>query len=215
MISSPSSLHGLLRLALKAAILAIIFGTGYGMTQQSLRLSANDPQVQYAEEVREILKSGADAANLFPEGTPMVDITKSLAPFLVIYGDDGAPITGNASLNGALPAPPTGVFDETRTRGTHSVTWQPMPGTRLASVMTRVDGDHPGFVLSARSLREIEKRERWILYCALLGWLLSCVVMIAGAFGLWMLAKKRSHTPETPSKEMPSAPVATPPEQVT
>jgi hypothetical protein len=63
--------------------------------QQDLRLGANDPQLQLAEDTARALDAGTPATTLV--ATSKVDVATSLAPFLVIY--DGA---GNVLAMGEI-----------------------------------------------------------------------------------------------------------------
>jgi hypothetical protein len=60
------------------------------------------------------------------------------------------------------------------------VTWQPRPGVRIASVVTRTPG---GFLLAGRNMREIEIRENRVLKLAAVAWL----VANSAVLGLWLL----------------------------
>ncbi len=136
------------------AVIALA-GLVYLAVQQDLRQSANDPQIQMAED-----EAAALAANVeFVPGNKVVDIGQSLAPYLVIFDDAGNPMVGTGLLHGALPQLPKGVFDHTKAFGEDRLTWQPEPGVRSAIVVVRTNGTHPGFVMAGRSLREVEVRE--------------------------------------------------------
>ena len=139
-----------------AAVAAVLCGLVYFAVQQALRGSANDPQIQMAEDAANSLASGTAPQTLLPPSS--IDMSRSLAPFLIFYDDSGKTLVSSASLHGQTPAPPDGVFDYVRQNGDERVTWQPEPGVRIASVIVRVTGAQPGFVLAGRSLREVEKR---------------------------------------------------------
>jgi len=132
----------------------------YAAVQQDLRLSANDPQIQMAEDAAAALGQGL--AFEVPSGQP-VDIARSLAPFVIVFGEDGKPRTSNAVLDGGTPVPPAGVFAFTREHGQDRITWQPREGVRTAAVIVHFVGSTPGFVLAGRSLREVESRSSVVL----------------------------------------------------
>jgi len=81
---------------------------------------------------------------------------------------------------------PPGVLDYVRQNGEDRITWQPRPGVRMASVVVGFGGVKSGFVLAARSLREIEKRgdqaelEAGLAWIAALG--VSLILVALGAF---------------------------------
>ena len=82
-----------------------------------------------------------------------------------------------------MPAPPPGVFDFVRSNRIERVTWQPQPGVRVASVITRVDikGKPSGFVLAGRSLRMVEKQEDILWWMTLGIWIIVMALVLGGA----------------------------------
>ncbi|MFN8475936.1 MAG: hypothetical protein U0822_27420 [Anaerolineae bacterium] len=169
-----------------AAAATLLAGMIYLVAQQSLRLSANDVGVQVAEDTAAALEAGQDPAGLI--GSP-VDVAKSLAPFAIIYDDAGHVAASAARLDGATPVLPPGVLDNVRSHGESRITWQPQPGVRLATVVTRVDGPTPGFVAAGRSLREIERRIDELGLLIAVAWLATLgitlvVAALAAALGL-------------------------------
>jgi hypothetical protein len=140
-----------------ALVSFILCGLIHLAVQQDLRQSANDPQIQLAEDAAMSIEQGKAPSTFLPPQT--IDIAKSLTPFVVIYDDNGKPIATSGNLNGAPPLLPDGVTDYVKAHGENRVTWQPQPNVRIAAVITRVDGKVPGYVLAGRSLREVEIRE--------------------------------------------------------
>lgn len=138
-------------------VIVLLCGLVYLTVQQSLRMGANDPQIQMAEDAATTLAAGGTPVSILP--TTQQDISTSLAPFLVVYSDTGEPLASSGLLNGAAPLLPAGVFDYTRLKGEDRVSWQPESGVRVAAVVVAYGGSHPGFVLAGRSLREVEIRE--------------------------------------------------------
>ena len=128
-------------------------GLVYLTVQQSLRIGANDPQIQMAEDTASNLNAGGSIESLVPASK--VEIADSLAPFLMVFDDSGKVLASSATLHAAVPAYPLGVLDTTRQSGQDRVTWQPESGVRMATVVVRFDN---GFVMAGRSLREVEKR---------------------------------------------------------
>jgi hypothetical protein len=128
-------------------------GLVYLTVQQSLRMSANDPQIQMAEDAASALNGGTSLDSIVPAIT--VELATSLAPFIIVFDDSGNVLASSATLHGAIPVYPSGVLDHTRINGEDRVTWQPENGVRMATVVVRYD---KGFVLAGRSLREVEIR---------------------------------------------------------
>jgi hypothetical protein len=166
------------QLAILLTLTTFIAGTGYFISQQVLRMSVNDPQIQLAEEAAQRLNAGEEAAHLVPERK--VDMAASLAPFVIVYDNTGKPVASSATLDGAIPAPPRGVFEFVRSNREESVTWQPRPEVRIASVMTRTTN---GFVMAGRNMREVEIREDRVFKLAALGWLAANVALTI----IWLL----------------------------
>lgn len=156
----------------------------YGAVQQSYRQTANDPQIQMAEDAAIQLEAGQTPLAL--KDAARVDISRSLAPFLIVYDDAGQPITSTAQLNGHTPSIPAGVFSYVRQSGEDRLTWQPQEGVRIAAVVTQFGGGRPGFVLAGRSLREQEDRVDRLTLMAGLAWAAALVGSLTIlAFVLW------------------------------
>jgi hypothetical protein len=144
-------------------------GLVYLTAQQVLRMNANDPQIQMTEDTAAALEAGSSPADLLPER--QVDIATSLAPFLVIYNDQGIPQISNGRLNGELPELPAGVFGYVKENGEDRITWQPEAGVRVAAVVVLYTGEESGYVMAGRSLREVEKRVDQLGMIAVVAWL--------------------------------------------
>jgi hypothetical protein len=136
-----------------AVATAGLCGLAYLTVQQALRQGANDPQIQMAEDAANALNGGASVDSIVP--ATKVELAESLAPFLIVYDDSGNVKASSASLHGSVPVYPSGVLHYVRQNGEERVTWQPEKGIRMATVVTRYA---KGFILSGRSLREVEKR---------------------------------------------------------
>jgi hypothetical protein len=158
-----------------AAILTIVFGTIYVITQQSLRLGANDPQIQLAEDAAAALDAGQKPGDLT---RGRMDMGASLQPFIIIYDKSGKPVAGNGYLDGKLPQVPVSVLEASKGQERNSITWQPASDVRVASV-TVASKDY--YVTSGRSLREVESRESAVFKLAASGWAASIFVLVVVA----------------------------------
>jgi hypothetical protein len=136
-----------------AIVTAGLCGLAYLAVQQSLRISANDPQIQMAEDAASALNNGATVESVLPSNK--VELTISLAPFMIIYDNSGKVLASSAFLHATTPIYPSGVLDYTRQHDEDRVTWQPEHGVRMATVAVRYNN---GFVMAGRSLREVENR---------------------------------------------------------
>ena len=172
------SLSRIPQLAILITLTTFIAGTGYVISQQVLRMSANDPQIQLAEDAAGRVGSGEEATRVVPDR--QIDMASSLAPFVIVYDDTGHPVASSARLDARVPAPPRGVLDFVRSNREERVTWQPRPGVRIASVITRTAS---GFVVAGRNMREVEIREGQVLKLAVIGWIVANCALTA----LWIL----------------------------
>ncbi len=183
---------GLAAWLLAALVATAMAGLTYVAVQQALRQGANDPQVQMAEDAAVALAGGAAPAGLLPAGK--TDLSRGLAPYLIVFDDAGHPVASSAELAGAVPLPPPGVFDYTRTRGEDRFTWQPAPDVRQAVVLVRYGGASSGFVLAGRSLREVELREGQLTAMVGVVWLAALggsLVLVGAAIAAATLLARR------------------------
>ena len=156
-----------------AFAVTVVCGLSYSAVQQAYRQSANDPQIQMAEDAAAAVSAGAAPQTLVPSVT--VNLGRSLAPYMVFYGAGGQPIIGNGLLNGSLPNLPSGVFEYTSKTGEDRITWEPATGIREAAVIVREGGPQGGFVMAGRSLREVESREGQLELITDLAWIIALV----------------------------------------
>ena len=153
-------------------ILIIIFGTIYAVAQQVQRSDANYPQIQIAEDAAAEINTNHDpytASILTP-----VDMRSSLAPFTIVYDKTGHVVSGSGYLNGKVPKAPLGMLADSKGETYHAVTWQPQKDVRIASVTVAAKNY---YVLSGRSLTEVEKNETNTLQIALIGGILSVLAL--------------------------------------
>lgn len=136
-----------LAIFLPVAVLATLCcGLVYAAVQQDLRMGANDPQLQLAEDAARALDGGAQPGTLV--GSSKVDVAASLSPFVVIFDASGTVLATDGVLDGHDPVPPLGVLDAARTDPPNRVTWEPRTGVRVATVTVPWRG---GTVMSGRS----------------------------------------------------------------
>ncbi len=157
-----------------AAVITIICGLVFLTVQQSLRQSADDPQIQMAEDAANALARGAAEDAVLP--ATQVDIATSLAPFAIVFNTRGDVVAASGLLHGRNLQLPPGVLDHVRTLGENRLTLQPEPSVRIASVIRHYEGPHPGFVLAGRSLREIEFREQQTRIFVAIAWVVSVAI---------------------------------------
>jgi hypothetical protein len=162
-----------LPLATISVILTAFIG---GAVQQNYRQSANDPQIQLAEDTARVVNAGSPPVGLVP--TQRVDREQSLAPFVIIVNNQLHILATNAASGSDSLLPPSGVFDNARAHGEQRLTWQTAQGVRYATVVTPTTH---GYVVAARSLKEVEAREHWLTVMdglALLGLLTLTLIAV-------------------------------------
>lgn len=165
-------------------------GLIYTGIQQDLRQTANDPQIQMAEDIAAKLTDGQPIQNVVP--SEKVDIAKSLAPYVIVFDAAGKPLASSAQLNGQIPTIPLGIFDYVKQSGEDRITWQPQSDVRSAVIVLQFQGPNPGFVLAGRSLREVEKREDGIMLLLSLGWIsVLFVTLLASAIIFGITSKEQ------------------------
>lgn len=128
-------------------------GLLYVGIQQVYRHDLNDPQVQIARDVANALRDGAEPAAVVPRYVFNAD--ESLSPFVAVFDESGLTLESSASIAGAPPKPPQGVFDAARVLGENRVTWQPSESTRIALVVRYVP-EKKLYVGAGRNMSEVE-----------------------------------------------------------
>ena len=152
-------------------LLFVPFGTIYATVQQSQRSDANSPQIQMAEDTSAALNGGGEPL-AFTFGK--VDMKTSLAPFTIIYDKKGNVVAGSGYLNGKVPKPPLGTLTASNGQTYSAVTWEPQDNVRIASVTVAAKNY---YVLSGRSLTEVEKNEAKTLELAFAGLVVSIMLL--------------------------------------
>lgn len=139
-----------------AFVVTVSMGLVYFVGQQNFRTNANDPQIQLAEDFAAQLTAGRTVDSINTSAS--IDMAKSLALFIFVYDDTGKIVAGSGKLNDQYPILPVSVLDHAKKAGENRITWQPQADVRVALVVIRYEGSHPGYVAVGRSLREVEQR---------------------------------------------------------
>ena len=174
-----------------AVVVTVLCVFAYAAVQQDMRQSANDPQIQIAQDMRglgPLGQGGVDPQDFVSNATP-TEITY-LAPFFMIFDEQGNVLASSGYLRGQIPKLPTGVFEAVRRYGERRFTWVPEPAIRNAVVMIHFTGDRSGFFLAGRSLREVENRESQLALMAGAAWIGGLVgTFLAVCFGAFFSRK--------------------------
>jgi len=179
---------------LKFSVIAVVFVTlfslmVYGTMQQMLRLGANVVPVQLAGDVINKIESGASVMSVvLPE---KIEISKSLSPFVLILDQNKKVLASSATLDGAIPVIPSGIFDWVAKSGQDRVTWQPRIGIREALIIDKYSvGEVPGFVVAGASLKESESAIDKIGKDIFIGWIIVNAFAITSITFLEVSRKK-------------------------
>jgi hypothetical protein len=166
-----------------AFLATILCGLIYAAVQQNYRQSANDPQVQMAEDAAIFLKSGVAPNQVVP--LRKSNIRQSLWPFMTVTDTVGQVLASSVEEEHP-PVPPQSSLEAADRAGMNRITWEPEKGIRHATVIVPytvgTGTSTVGYVVAGRSLREVEKREAQLIANVLLAWL-------AAMLGTFILAR--------------------------
>jgi hypothetical protein len=163
-----------------AITITALCGLIYLTVQQSYRMSANDPQIQLAEDVSVNLANGQNPQNYVP--AIKTNLAKSLAVYILIYDSNGKLLASSVEINGKDPVVPSGIFSDTKAKDETRFTWQTPEGIRSALVVKYYKGIGTGFVAVGRSIKEVEKRENDLQNIVLLGLISTLVLSFASVY---------------------------------
>jgi hypothetical protein len=174
---------------LAVPITLLLCGIYLGL-QQNYRQNANDPQIQMVEDAVAALAGDAYIYSVMP--VEKVDMTRSLAPFIVVYDKGGKPITGNGYLGQELLQVPKGVFDKASEWGQNRRTLEPAHGVRIASVVMPYTTLHEsGYILAGRNLDEVESRVQALSLTLFVGWIFTLGATLVMSYIAWFVLRTR------------------------
>jgi ABC-type amino acid transport system permease subunit len=153
-----------------AAVVSILFGTMYGMVQQSIRLSAYD-------QPRQAIDAYVANRNASESNFTRINLAADSNVFVIAYDSNGRATGGDGYLNGKLGVVPFGVLQHARAGHENTITWQPQAGVRLAVVVAK---DGTNYILAGQSLKSYEDRIGQVGQVAFFGWLLTLLVLGTG-----------------------------------
>lgn len=149
--------------------ITLLCGLIFVIAQQTVRLSTNMQLVQNSQDIAHNIMAQESIPTNFPP--QKVDMGSSLGIFFFIYDKDKKLVGTTATLNGQTPEIPLGVLAFAKDKGEDRVTWQPKKGIRNAIAVTYFKGKSEGYVVTGRSLREVEKLEDTLQTLAGVGWI--------------------------------------------
>ena len=152
-----------------ASVASALLGFFYLSSQQILRQSANDPQIQMAEDAAAKLSAGASPGSVMPNQT--TDLSSGLNSWLTITNEIGTVEASSAHLDTTTPIPPTSSLSYAATHDDNRITWEPTPAIRQAVVIVHFTGRATGYAIAGRSLKEVENREGYLSQTTALTWI--------------------------------------------
>lgn len=164
-------------------LVTLFCGLVYVSAQQALRTSANDPQVELAENTARAFTQGQQSVEALSVRNK-TEMDLSLSTYLIVYDIKGKVLFSSVSLRGNTPALPKGVLNDASKKNELRFTWQPEEGVRSATVVTRFSGKQSGYVLVGRSLRETEKRVDNLFNLVLFFWIAG-IAIVSLPFLFW------------------------------
>lgn len=148
----------------------LVLGASYVMSQQSIRMSADDLPLTVSQQVKASLENGALATDLV--SAQKTNLNTDNGTFVIITDGTRHAVASSAVLDGSTPLPPEGVFKFTADHGTDRITWEPKEGVRIAlRVASYGKSPNDGFVLVGQPLKQFESRISFIGYLCLVAWL--------------------------------------------
>jgi hypothetical protein len=172
---NKNNLHNLGPWLMLAGIIVAFYLSLYAVVHQINRSLADEPQVQLAEDLAYEIDNGISNVEDF-EAINKVEISRSLAPYVIIYDIAGNVRASTAVLHGEAPKVPIGVLEHARENGQNRVTWEPEKGVRSAVVAEPLKD---GYLLAGRSLRESGEREKRLATLIAIAGLITLMVMSA------------------------------------
>lgn len=160
---------------LTVIVLAVVFGTMYGLVQQMGRLQANDTPTLLATQAAKQLDAGLGLDSIQMGGT---NLQNNPVPFVIIYDKQGKAVGGSGYIDKQLAVVPKGVLTHASTGKNNAVTWEPKSGVRLATVVVAAK---EYFVLGGQSLKQTEAHAQHMLWLTLAGYVASLLILVAYA----------------------------------
>lgn len=152
----------------------LIIGAAYTMVQQSTRLAANDAPIAKAQQVKQLLESGAVPTDVMP--SQKIDLKENINVFVTITDKDQHVLASSAQLGDQTPLPPIGVFKYAKTHGSDTLSWEPADNVRIAShTLAYKDG----YIVTGQSLDPVEDRIDVYGELALMAWLATLIWITA------------------------------------
>lgn len=174
-----------------AVTITLVIGVVYGVTQQSLRQSANNNPAMLANDAVEAIKRGNVASSIVP--SRIIHLESDQSAFVSIYDKDFKLVATSARLVNDDINPPQGVLEHAKSKGENKVTWQPKDKLRFATVTRYTDSPKPYYVFVGQSLVSTEDAISSITTLCLLGWFVTMLGSLGALYLSQRLNAKSAH----------------------
>lgn len=176
-------------------ILTIILITSiaYVMVQQTIRDEANDAPIDLAQNISETVEREPTILEN-QQQSQTVDPTKSDSMFIQVYKDDGSLAFSTLQIGQDKPTLSKSDLEASKNQRKAFTTWAPTNDVRLATVISRYEGNQPGYVVTGKSLAQAERRINNLTRTAALGAVAASVITLIGAAVLSSLTGDSSKT---------------------
>ena len=152
-------------------VVGLIMCTFLAAIQQSERLRANDNPAMIAHFIARDWDAAREPAQSLDEPH---EIRGEYVTFTTIYDNNLHLIASDGILDGQPVLAPSGVLRAASPKHDNAITWQPVRGLRLATVVVKANN---GYIVSAQNLRQTERRLERIILIVLTGYLLSLLLI--------------------------------------
>jgi hypothetical protein len=161
----------------------------YGASQQIIRQSAYDMPLMSVETAEARIGLGQQLSTILPNIS--VDLSKPYGFFFSAYTEQKQLAIAPTTVHGTPVVPPPGVFAYARAHSINKLTWQPVDGVRVATVII-YEPQTKTYLVAGRDLRDYESRIERLGLMIAVGWVVTMIVtVIAHVMISLSLSKKR------------------------
>lgn len=161
--------------------ITLIFLVIYLVMTQSYRHNSYDPQIQVVNDYVNNLEDGKkiDPAKI----TSKVNIKTSLSSFVMFFDKDQKTLASTAKIGGATPTLPKELLQDAKKKGEVRVIWEPEKGIKTATVVRYYQAkDNSGYVVTGRSLKEVENRISNLNYLITIGFIVTIILSFLAVY---------------------------------
>jgi hypothetical protein len=144
---------------------------------QVYRNNANDPQLEISldasKEIPKLIAQGVSVESIIQGRT--LEISESVSMFFVVFDKEGKTLASSGKLKGNLPVARKSILEASKKTGQNILTWEPQKDLRFAAVIRPFENDS-GYILVARSLKNIENSIKDLMKISFVAWLVLLIL---------------------------------------